>query len=115
MDGTSSPYLTLSGILGAGWAAGIHIRKELTQKPITGTASAVQLSTEERDSLGIDRRLPSNLLQAQETLSKDQVLRDLLGNEFVDSYLSVNRAINERFDSPNTTADAKRALLIDHY
>ncbi|KAJ2935070.1 hypothetical protein H1R20_g2074, partial [Candolleomyces eurysporus] len=115
MDGTSSPYLTLSGILGAGWAAGINIRKELTQKPITGTASAVQLSTEERDSLGIDRRLPSNLLQAQETFSKDQVLRDLLGNEFVDSYLSVNRAINERFDSPNTTAEAKRALLIEHY
>lgn len=115
MDGTSNPYLTLSGILGAGWAAGIHIRKELTQKPITGKASAIQLSTEERDSLGIDKKLPSNLLQAQETFRKDQVLQDLLGNEFVDSYLSVNRAINERFNSPNITADAKRSLLIDHY
>lgn len=113
MDGTSNPYLTLAGILGAGWAAGIKKEKELSQRPITGGSSAVQLGEEERAAMGIHTTLPPNLRDAQEAFSRDEELGAILGSSFVQSYLSVNRYNNERFELPD--AEAARKLLIDHY
>ncbi|TEB34253.1 FLU1-II [Coprinellus micaceus] len=113
MDGTSNPYLTLAGILGAGWAAGISKQKELRIKPITSGASAVELTTEERASLGIQAKLPLTIGEAQEAASKDEELQEILGAGFVDAYLRVTKYKNERYDLSD--AEKARLLLIDHY
>lgn len=113
MDGTSNPYLTLAGILGAGWGAGISKEKELDVRPITGGASAVELTTEERSSLGIQTKLPLTIREAQDVLGADEALRDILGAGFVDAFIRVNKYYNERYDLAD--ADDARRLLIDNY
>lgn len=114
MDGTSNPYIALAGILGAG-AAAIKEGKELTQLPITSHACASELSAEDRASMGIQTKLPSNFQQAEDALGKDDVLRKVLGEEFLDAYRSVNRYKNQKFEHPATGLGPPHTLLIDHY
>lgn len=55
------------------------------------TNSAAEITAEERYDLGINQRMSLNLHEARANFKQDEVLREILGTEFVDTYLSVNK------------------------
>lgn len=90
IDGTANPYLVLASIIGLGYA-GIRSKRELRLQNFTGANGPAQLSEEERQALGITQRMPFSLQESRENLSRSKALRDVLGSEFVDKFLSVNK------------------------
>jgi glutamine synthetase len=90
IDGTSNPYLVLAGILGAGHL-GIRSNLELTISDCPGPISAAQMSEDERRALGISKRLPLSWNEARENFASDTQLSKILGTEFQEKYLSVNK------------------------
>ncbi|KAH6906815.1 FLU1-II [Coprinopsis sp. MPI-PUGE-AT-0042] len=107
IDGTANPYLVLAGMLGVG-GIGLKSGQQLSQKPIEVSRSAVEMSAEERDAHGINQRLPLNIAEAREKFHLNTVLRQVLGEEFVASYLNVNDALNRNLD-------AQEGLLVKMY
>ena len=90
IDGTSNPYLVLAGILGAGYL-GIQSNLELTISDCPGPQSAAQMSEDERHALGIVNRMPLNWNEARESFASDTQLSKILGTEFQEKYLAVNK------------------------
>ena len=90
IDGTANPYLVLAGILGAGYL-GIRSNLELTISDCPGPKSAAQMSEVERRALGISKRMPLNWNEARESFASDEELSKVLGTEFQEKYLSVNK------------------------
>lgn len=90
IDGTSNPYLVLAGILGAGHL-GIQSNLELTISDCPGPKSAAQMSEDERHALGIFNRMPLSWNEARERFASDTQLSKILGTEFKEKYLSVNK------------------------
>ncbi|KAJ8582528.1 glutamine synthetase/guanido kinase, partial [Rhizopogon salebrosus TDB-379] len=76
VDGTSSPYLTFSGLLGAG-LLGIQSRSPLIEKDCMATAAT--MTEAEREAVGVKRRLPRTWEEAGDALEGDVAMRDLLG------------------------------------
>lgn len=74
----------------AAGAKGIVNQTELTIKDI-GEDQAALLSPEQRRALGITNRLSLSIDEARANFAKDEVLREILGSEFVEAYLSVNK------------------------
>lgn len=93
IDGTSSPYLALAAILGAG-AKGVAENATLSVRGVEegeGAKTIAEMSDKERFEAGVgSSRLPLTLAEARTRLSGDQGIRDLLSHDFVDKYLSVN-------------------------
>lgn len=87
IDGTANPHIALATILGLG-LVGVQEGLELQMGAIAG--QAVELSEEERAKKGIVERLPSTLDAARDAARKDATICDVLGQEFVEKYLSVN-------------------------
>jgi len=87
VDGTTSPYLSLAAILGAGML-GVKAGRELEIAECEGMA--VELEEGERKRRGIVGRLPRTLVDARAFLRADQELCSVLGEEFVEKYLAVN-------------------------
>ena len=85
IDGTSSPYLTLSGLLGAG-LLGIKSQSPLIEKDCT--TAAAEMTDGEREAAGVRRRLPRTWEEARGALGGDAALKGLLG-DVVDGFLSV--------------------------
>lgn len=83
-------YLALAGIIAAG-AKGVLDQTSLTLKDLS-TKSAAELSPEERTTFGVKDRMSLSVEEARQRLSDNATLRALLGNEFVNAYLSVNEA-----------------------
>ena len=90
IDGTANPYLVLAGILGAGYL-GIRSNLELTISDCPGPRSAAQMSEVERRALGISKRMPLNWNEARESFASNEELSKVLGTEFREKYLSVNK------------------------
>ncbi|OAX30505.1 glutamine synthetase/guanido kinase, partial [Rhizopogon vinicolor AM-OR11-026] len=76
IDGTSSPYLALSGLLGAG-LLGIQAQAPLIEKDCT--EAAAEMSEAERDAVGVSRRLPLTWEEARGALEGDEAMKGLLG------------------------------------
>lgn len=89
VDGTASPHLVLAGILGAGTDA-IAVGALLE----TGdcTTPVALMTPEQRRAAGVEKvgRLPTALDQARKNLAADASLRTVLGDDFVEKYISVN-------------------------
>ena len=90
IDGTANPHLVLAGILSAGYL-GIQSNLELTISDCPGPKSAAQMSEDERYALGISKRMPLNWTEARENFASDTQLSEILGTEFQEKYLSVNK------------------------
>ncbi|OAX31356.1 glutamine synthetase/guanido kinase, partial [Rhizopogon vinicolor AM-OR11-026] len=69
IDGTSSPYLALSGLLGAG-LLGIQSQAPLVEKNCT--EAAAEMSEADRDAVGVRRRLPLTWEEARGALEGDE-------------------------------------------
>jgi len=97
VDGTANPHLVLSGILSAGYL-GILSNLELTMSDCPGPKSAAQMSEEDRRALGIYKRMPLSWKEARESFTSDTLLSHVLGREFQEKYLSVNKTLSEALD-----------------
>lgn len=93
VDGTSNPYLVLAALLGVG-ARGICENAKLKVKGVDMAdveKTIAEMSEVERKRNGIEGvRLPLTLQEARTRLGQDEIVRNLVGSEFVDKYLSVN-------------------------
>jgi glutamine synthetase len=100
IDGTANPHIALATILGLG-LVGAQKGLELQMGAIDGPA--VALSDEERAKKGIVERLPSTLGAARDAARNDPTIREVLGQEFVEKYLSVNEVRDHKVvrHSPN--------------
>jgi glutamine synthetase len=78
----------MAGIVGAGMV-GVKRGQDLTMRACD--AIAYKLSREERESLGVTNSLPRTIAEARESLDGCWELKGVLGEEFVEKYLSVNR------------------------
>ena len=90
VDGTANPYLVLAGILGAGYL-GIRSDLELTISDCPGPKTAAQMSDIERRALRITKRMPLSWHEARKFFASDAELLKVLGMEFGEKYLSVNK------------------------
>ena len=88
VDGTSNPYLVIAGIIGAGMV-GVKRGQDLTMRACD--AMAYKLSKQERQDLGIIDNLPRTIAEARESFDGCWELKGVLGEEFVEKYLAVNR------------------------
>jgi glutamine synthetase len=110
VDGLSNPYLVLCSILSAGI---IGMRRNL---PLTGghcSIAPARLSVEEREALGVKVLLPTTLDESLAALERDTLMRDLLGDGIVTSYLAVKRGEAEFLRA--MYPDQRRAWLIARY
>ncbi|XP_006458139.1 hypothetical protein AGABI2DRAFT_190495 [Agaricus bisporus var. bisporus H97] len=94
IDGTANPYLVVASFIGLGYA-GIKSKRELRLPCYTGQNGPALLSEEERQAKGITQRMPRSWEESREQLTKSKALREVLGSEFVDRYLSVNKNLAE--------------------
>ncbi|KAF8265801.1 glutamine synthetase/guanido kinase [Lactarius quietus] len=92
IDGTANPHIALAAVLGLG-LIGVEKGLELNIEAVDG--AAVHLSAEERTKRGIVGCLPSDLRAARDVTRKDATISEVLGEEFVEKYLSVNEAMEE--------------------
>jgi|JFJP01.1.fsa_nt_gi Glutamine synthetase len=108
VDGTANPYLTLGAMIAAG-LDGVERNLEpgeaLTQEPGS-------LSSEERDTKGIDR-LPENLGQAISHLQQDNILLQALNPQLSQAFLGVRQAEWEAMKDWQLDAEVK--LLLERY
>jgi glutamine synthetase len=94
IDGTANPYIVLASILGLGL---IGIEKGLELKIKTIDSAAVSLDAEERTKRGIVTSLPRTLSEARDAVRQDTTIANVLGQEFVQKYLSTNEVRNSIF------------------
>lgn len=90
IDGTANPYLVVASFIGLGYA-GIKSKRELHLQNFSSASGPALLSEEERQARGITQRMPLTWEESREHLTKSKALREVLGSEFVDKYLSVNK------------------------
>lgn len=89
VDGTSNPYLAISGILACG-ILGIRDNLPLKVKNCDGPRAAAQMTDTEKAAMGITQRLPLNLAEARRYLAADDAIKALLGSELVDLFVKLN-------------------------
>lgn len=90
IDATASPYLALAGTLGVGYA-GIRDKARLTVNDCPGPRTAAQMSEEEREALGITKRMSLSWEESRKNFEGNQTLHAIFGDNFVEKYLSVNQ------------------------
>lgn len=77
----------MAGIVGAGMV-GVKRGQDLTMRACD--TMAYKLSKQERQGLGITTNLPRSIAEARESFDGCWELKGVLGEEFVEKYLSVN-------------------------
>ena len=87
-DATANAYLALMAIITAGLTA-IDNGKELKMKNVTKIMVPGPLDDKEAEELGVVDRQPKSLKEAIESLSADQVLKEAIGPEVVEKYISL--------------------------
>lgn len=87
VDGTANPYIAFAALLGLG-LIGIEKGLELQMEEVDD--SAADLTAEERERKGIIGRFERTLSAARDLARRDKVINDILGEEFVQKYLSTN-------------------------
>ncbi|KAG2008476.1 glutamine synthetase [Coprinopsis cinerea AmutBmut pab1-1] len=98
IDGTSNPYLATAALIAAG-SEGIRNHQNLSQRPLQGASSAIEMTASQRESYGISKRLPLNLQEARQVFQSNTYLRRVLGEGFVNPYLHVNDSWNAHISS----------------
>ncbi|CAL1708626.1 unnamed protein product [Somion occarium] len=113
VDGTSSPYLAFAALLGAG-AWGVKTGQKLTSGDVCETSVAL-MTSEERVKVGLEdtARLPPTIADARANLKGDNVMRDILGDTFVDAYANVNETLEKMFVGEDE--DATVTKLVNFY
>ncbi len=106
-DPSCNPYLALGAMLYAGLDG---IERNLTP-PEPVNENIFLLSPEEKARRGINA-LPSNLLEAVEELSKDDLLRELLGEHIYNSFIRAKLMEWESYRAFVTTWELNRYLDI---
>jgi glutamine synthetase len=91
VDGTANPYIVLAGILGVGSRAISEGRSLKMDDCGKDGKVAAHMTQEEKKAMGIVDKLPANLMEARKLFKVDAVLREVLGQQFVEGYLSVNK------------------------
>ncbi|KAL0958313.1 hypothetical protein HGRIS_000458 [Hohenbuehelia grisea] len=116
LDGVANPYVALAGILGAG-LSGIKEKRRLVIRDCLGDRAPADMTEEERTKMGITERMPLTWEEARECLKKDDGFKAILGNNFVDKYLTVNELQAEYFAKKTDENDDEAGLLriIEHY
>lgn len=89
VDGTSNPYLAVAGVLACG-ILGVRDDLALTVKNCEVPRTAAEMTVEEREALGITKRLPLNIGEARQYLDADDAIKDILGSELVDNFIKIN-------------------------
>lgn len=79
----------LAAVIAAG-ARGVVDGASLSVKDLS-TDSAAGLTPDGRLALGIQQRMSLDVDEAREAFRNDRVLNEILGEEFVDAYLKVNK------------------------
>lgn len=92
VDGTSSPYLVLAGLLAAG-VIGIRDSMVLTAKNCAGPKMAFEMEPEERTAMGITKRMPKDIETARKYLLEDTPIKEILGSEVVEVFVKVNEVV----------------------
>ncbi|KAJ8595711.1 glutamine synthetase/guanido kinase [Rhizopogon salebrosus TDB-379] len=110
VDGTSSPYLALSGLLGAG-VLGIQSQSPLIEKDCR--APAATMTEAEREAVGVKRRLPRTWEEARGALEGDVAMRGLLGG-VVEGFLAVGETLDGLLHSPPNEA-GRIQMLVENY
>jgi glutamine synthetase len=87
IDGTANPHIALATVLGLG-LVGVQKGLELKIEAVDGPA--VLLSAEERTRRGIVGTLRPTLAKSRDAARNDTIIREVLGQDFVEKYLSVN-------------------------
>ena len=83
MDGAANPYLMQAGLLASG-LDGIDNKRD------PGKRLDINMY-EEGQKLRRIKRLPQNLLDALRLTGKSRILREVLGDEFIDSYIKLKK------------------------
>ncbi|KAH9055672.1 glutamine synthetase/guanido kinase [Lactarius vividus] len=102
IDGTANPHIALATVLGLGL---IGVQKGLELKIGATDRPAVFLSAEE---LG---HLHRTLSAARDAARKDATISDVLGQEFVQTYLSVNETMEKNMDTGNAEQNKIKNIL----
>ncbi|KAF9220852.1 glutamine synthetase/guanido kinase [Gyrodon lividus] len=97
VDGTSSPYLALAGLLAAG-IHGISSAQVLTVKNCEGPKTAAEMTDAERGAMGITKRMPLSIEEARRCLLQDRALKDLLGPQIVETFVRVNETLGKAME-----------------
>ncbi|OJA19831.1 hypothetical protein AZE42_11259, partial [Rhizopogon vesiculosus] len=110
VDGTSSPYLALSGLLGAG-LLGIQSQAHLIEKNCAEPVA--QMSEADRDAVSVKRRLPLTWEEARGALEGDEAMKGLLGG-IVDGFLAAGGILDDLMGAPTSEA-GRLQLLVENY
>nr|GAT45763.1 glutamine synthetase guanidokinase [Mycena chlorophos] len=92
VDATANPHLALASIIAGGLLA-FASQLPLEIKDCSGERIAAELSEKERLALGITERMPFSSEEGRKCLEADVALREIMGLEFVEKYLLVNRTL----------------------
>ncbi|KZP04099.1 glutamine synthetase/guanido kinase [Athelia psychrophila] len=111
VDGLANPYLALASIFGAG-TLGVKAKQPLTHADCS-TLSAAEMDDAARKAAGVTTRMSLNLDESRKALAGDAALQEVLGEELVEKYLSLNKALSEAMDAG--TEEEAVARLIESY
>lgn len=112
IDGTSNPYLALAAVL-AGGIVGLGKKQKLEGEDFDDVFVA-NLTEEERRSRRVTKRMPLNVDQARRYLSDDTEIRKVLGDEVIETFLSVNRTL-EKALTQDANNEEQRTRLVEFY
>jgi len=109
VDGTANPYTVLAGIIGAGMI-GVDKGCEVQAKNCVGATTPADMNDEERKQMGIISRMPLSLDEATACLQGDTQLRERLGDDMVETYLALNKALDEEMGLGTETEVVSRLV-----
>ncbi|KAI9719755.1 MAG: hypothetical protein M1812_003243 [Candelaria pacifica] len=110
VDGFANMYLTLAAILGLG----LHSWIEREPMEIRDCESEpAGLSEEKRRAMGIRRNMPFRFEDAMKELEEDELMKEVLGQECVDTYLAVKKVENDLLKGMD--GEERRNWLIERY
>ncbi|KAK3076827.1 hypothetical protein LTS18_011945 [Coniosporium uncinatum] len=127
LDGIANMYLAVAAILAAG-VVGLEEGKKMVWedclseylRPLPELAAddasignPSGLSEEERKSLGIERRLPTDIESAITALGRDDELRTTLTDGLVNDYIIMKKAEQQMFGK--MSKDERRVWLLERY
>jgi glutamine synthetase len=110
-DGLANPYLSLAGMLGAG-SVGVKEGQKLRMGNCDGQTAA-NMGEAGRKALGITQRMSLTWEESRKAFGADEVVRNVLGNEVVDTYLAVNEHLAKQMDAG--TEEGSLLRLVENY
>ena len=110
VDGLANMYHALAAIIGAG-LRGISDREPLKLKDCP--YEPARLTCGEREAYGITQRIPASISEALDSLQADEAMRSVMGEELVETYVSVKRAEAAMLEKMDP--ELRKDYLIERY